>query len=275
MTLLKSYGFITETNDKYYLTELSKEFLVNYSLFDLSSYVDSLKDRPICLEMLKVLQTGQPINWSSNKNSQDWTTEMNNDSFAEKFTNSQNSRGVYLANGILNCIDFLKQKRLLDIGGSSGIYSVVILEKYKNLSATIFEKFPVNRISEYFINKYSINNIDVITGDMFKDNFPENYDIHLLSHVLHDWSENEVELILKKSFNSLAPNGLLIIHDAHINEDKNGPISVAEYSVLLMSSTYGKCYSINELTVMLMKIGFKNISFKKSFVNRSVIIAKK
>src|SRR5208337_5279038 len=48
LTLLKSYDLIDEINNKYTLTQLSEDFLINSSQFDLSSYVESLKDRPIC-----------------------------------------------------------------------------------------------------------------------------------------------------------------------------------------------------------------------------------
>jgi hypothetical protein len=275
ITLLKSYNFLDEINEVMYLTDLSKDFLIKSSQFDLSTYIDSLKDRPICIEMLKVLQTGEPINWSSKNTGTDWASSMNDEKFAESFTKSQNSRGVYLANGILNCIDFSNRNKILDIGGSSGIYSAVLLNKYPNLSATIFEKSPVDKVTQYFIDKNSIKNMSVSEGDMFEDNFPDDYDVHLISHVLHDWDKNSVEKILMNSFNSLNSNGKLIIHDAHINESKNGPVSVAEYSVLLMSSTFGKCYSIIELKEILKKIGFKNIEYKEAFVNRSVIIADK
>jgi 2-polyprenyl-3-methyl-5-hydroxy-6-metoxy-1,4-benzoquinol methylase len=275
LTLLKSYNFINEINEIYTLTQLSKDFLTNNSQFDLSSYVESLKDRPICVEMLKVLQTGEPANWSSKKSGADWASSMNDDEFAESFTKSMNSRGVYLANRILDCIDFSKSKRILDIGGASGIYSAVLLSKFPNLSATVFEKSPVDKVTKYFINKYSINNMDVIIGDMFENNFPNDYDVHLISHVLHDWDITCVEKILLNSYNSLKSGGTIIIHDAHINAMKNGPISVAEYSVLLMFSTHGKCYSIMELKDLLDKIGFKNIEFKTTIINRSVIIANK
>lgn len=275
LTLLKSYGLINEINNIYTLTQLTKDFLVYNSQFDLSSYVESLKDRPICIEMLKVLQTGEPANWSSKKSGTDWASSMNDEKFAELFTKSMNSRGVYLANGILDCIDFSKSKRILDIGGASGIYSAVLLSKFPNLSATVFEKSPVDKVTKYFINKYSIDNMDVIIGDMFENNFPNDYDVHLISHVLHDWDINSVEKILRNSYNSLKSGGTIIIHDAHINAMKNGPISVAEYSVLLMFSTYGKCYSIMELKELLEKIGFKNIVLKNTIINRSVIIANK
>ena len=275
ITLLKSYGFLEERNEKFYLTQTSKDFLTSTSEFDLSSYVESLKDRPICTEMLKVLQTGKPANWSANKSGKDWASSMNNSEFAESFTKSMNSRGIYLANGILNCIDLSHAKNILDIGGASGIYSAVILQKFPHLAATVFEKSPVDEVTKYFINKYSIKNMDVITGDMFEGELPGNYDIHFISHVLHDWDIEQVEQILENSYRNLNTGGTLIIHDAHINEAKDGPLSVAEYSVLLMFSTYGKCYSIKELKTILKKIGFKNIELKNTILNRSVITAKK
>ena len=275
MTLLKSYGFIEEINGKFNLTQISKDYLTRDSEFDLTSYVESLKDRPICSEMLKVLQTGQPANWSANKNGKDWTSSMSDVEFAESFTKSMNSRGIYLANGILNSADFSKAKRILDIGGASGIYSAVILNKYSHLSATVFEKSPVDAVTKYFIIKNSIKNMDVLTGDMFEDDLPGNYDVHFISHVLHDWDFDQVEKLLQNSYKNLNPGGMLIIHDAHINAAKDGPLSVAEYSVLLMFSTYGKCYSIRELEAILKKIGFVNIELKNTVLNRSVIIAGK
>jgi hypothetical protein len=36
--------------------------------------------------------------------------------------------------------------------------------------------------------------------------------VHLLSNVLHDWDVPEVRAILKRSAESLAPGGLVIIH---------------------------------------------------------------
>jgi len=54
-----------------------------------------------------------------------------------------------------------------------------------------------------------------------------------------------------------------MIHDAHINAAKNGPLPVAEYSVLLMFASEGKCYSISEM------------EYVPTVANRSVIIGEK
>jgi SAM-dependent methyltransferase len=272
LTLFKAYGFVKEKRGKFYLGDTSRYYLVDKSDFNLSSYVKSLQNRPICQDMKQVMLTGKPANWAAAKEGKDWATSMENDAFAESFTASMNSRGAYLAHGLSQAIDFQGYHSILDIGGGSGIYSVVILQNNPKLSAAVFEKPPVDKVARYSVNKHNLNNrIDVIAGDMFRDKLPGGYDVHLLSHVLHDWDFREVRSILKNSLASLNPGGKIIIHDAHINRKKTGPVSVAEYSVLLMFLSEGKCYSIKEMEDTLLEIGFRNIEFRPTIYNRSVI----
>ena len=55
LTLFKAYGFIIEKDNKYHLSDISDNYLTGGSSFDLSSYVSSLKESPVCIEMKKVL----------------------------------------------------------------------------------------------------------------------------------------------------------------------------------------------------------------------------
>jgi predicted O-methyltransferase YrrM len=276
LTLFKAYSFLKEKNGQYYITETARDYLVKNSNFDLTPYVSSLKNRPICEDMKKVLQSGKPANWAADKKGKDWATSMADDSFAESFSAGMNSRGAYLANGMVKTIDLSGSKSLLDIGGASGIYSIILLNKFPHLRATVFEKPPVDKVARYSINKLGLNKkIGVLAGDMFRDSLPEGYDVHLFSHVLHDWDIKEVKYALQNSFKNLNPGGTIIIHDAHINKAKTGPISAAEYSVLLMFLSEGKCYSVLEMKNLLEETGFKNIGFKPTVLNRSIITASK
>ncbi len=276
LTLFKAYGFVKEKNKIFYLTDVSREFLTNNSAFDLTSYVSSLKDRPICKYMKNVLRTGRPASWAAAKKGKEWAASMEDVGFAEAFTAGMNSRGAYLALGLSKVIDLKGYKKILDIGGASGIYSAVMLKQYPDLRATIFEKPPVDKVARYSINRFGlIGKIDVIAGDMFANSFPQGYDLHFISHVLHDWDLTDIKIILKNSFNNLNWGGTIIIHDAHINKTKTGPISVAEYSVLLMALSTGKCYSILEMKEVLEETGFRNIEYKPTVLNRSIITAQK
>lgn len=272
LTLFKAYGFVEEKSSKYYLSNISFDYLTDGSKFDLSSYISSLKDRSVCKEMKRVLITGKPANWAAVKRPANWKDSMEQSGFASSFTTGMNSRGEYLANGLLGAVDLKTYSRILDIGGGSGIYSAVLLKKNLNLTATVYEKPPVDKAAQYSINELVLNKrMDVISGDMFKDNLPGGYDVHFISHVLHDWDTSEVRCVLANSFRNLKSRGMIIIHDAHINDTKTGPVSVAEYSVLLMFLSEGKCYSTAEIKSILDKVGFKDIEYRPTILNRSII----
>jgi len=274
LTLFKAYGFIEEKDKKFYNSDISNDYLTDESVFNLSSYVSSLKDRPTCEEMKKVLLTGKPANWAAIKRLENWSASMEHIDFARSYTASMNSRGMFLADGLLNAVNLKKYNRILDIGGGSGIYSAVLLTNDLNLKATVYEKPPVDKVAQSSINKFRLSKrMDVISGDVFKDGLPGGYDVHLISHVFHDWDFDKVKCILESSFNNLDPGGMVIIHDAHINDTKTGPVSVAEYSVLLMFLTEGKCYSTSEMKQILEETGFKHIQYRPTILNRSIIAA--
>jgi len=276
LTLFKAYGFIKEKNKKFYLTDTAKTYLLKESGYDLTSYVTSLKDRPICTDMLNVFRTGQPANWAAAKSGQDWASSMENDAFAASFSAGMNSRGAYLAGGLVKALDLNGFKKVLDIGGASGIYTAALLNAFPRLTGTVFEKPPVDKVSKYSINKLGLSGrVEIVAGDIFQDSLPQGHDIHFISHVLHDWDIKECKTILKNSYNNLSPGGIIILHDAHINKRKTGPLSVAEYSVLLMALSEGKIYSVTEMQDLLEATGFKDVQYKPTILNRSIITARK
>ncbi len=276
LTLFKAYGLIREKRGIYYLTDTARVYLTENSDFNLSSYVSTLKEGPVCSDMVKVLKTGKPAKWASSKSGKQWEVSMEDPAFAESFTAGMNSRGAYLASALLKAIDLHGYTHMLDIGGASGIYSWVLLGEYRDLRAAVFEKPPVDIVARYSMNKFGMaDRADIVTGDMFNDSFPKGYDIHFISHVLHDWDIGDVKKVIKNSFDTLDSGGKIILHDAHINRNKTGPVSVAEYSVLLMFLSQGKCYSVTEMRILLEKTGFKNVEYKRTILNRSIITATK
>ncbi|MFA5309850.1 MAG: methyltransferase [Dehalococcoidales bacterium] len=276
LTLFKAYGLLKTKDRKFYLTDTAESYLTHESGFDLTSYVSSLKDRPVCLDIEKVLRTGKPANWAAAKTGKDWAASMADDAFAAGFTAGMNSRGAYLAGGVMKAIDLTDYKKLLDIGGASGIYAAALVTAYPRLKAAVFEKPPVDGVARYSLKKLGLDKkIGVAAGDVFKDRLPGGYDVHFISHVLHDWDLPEVRTILKNSYENLSPGGIIILHDAHINKARTGPLSVAEYSVLLMVLSEGKCYSFGEMRELLEEAGFSDVGYKRTILNRSIVIGRK
>lgn len=276
LTYFSALGFIKKENELYYLTETAKEHLTSNSEWSLIPYFATQAERPIVEKMIEVLRTGEPANWGASKNEVKWEDAMERDNFADGFTAGMDSRGAYFAPALAAGFDFSKYSSLIDIAGGSGLYAACIKARHPSVKTTLLEKPPVNKIAGIGLEKRGMRDkIEIIASDMFTDELPKSFDVHLYSHVIHDWEIEQNRQLFKKSFAALNKNGIIMIHDAHINSEKNGPLSVAEYSVLLMFSTQGKCYSTGEMEKLLLSDGFVDIKFQPTIGNRSIITGKK
>jgi predicted O-methyltransferase YrrM len=276
LTLFTASGFIRRQPGHLEVTEVGREFLVKDSPWFMGPYYASLKDRPLTQDFLRVLRTNQPANWGSFKGEKDWSHAMETEEFARHFTAAMDCRGVYLARALAQKLDLKNHHRLLDIAGGSGIYACSLAAHFPHLRGMVFERPPVDKIVRSMVSQRGFaDRVEVAAGDMFQDPLPSGCDVHLFSNVLHDWDFPQVSALLKNSFASLPSGGLLVIHDAHINADKSGPLPVAQYSSLLMHSTEGKCYSLAEMSGLLAEIGFAGIQFAETAVDRSALQAVK
>jgi predicted O-methyltransferase YrrM len=186
------------------------------------------------------------------------------------------ARGMFLGPALATTLADIPARSVLDVGGSSGAYACALVDQRPDVHATVFERPPVDSAARTLLAERGYSDrVEVSSGDMFTDPLPGGHDLHLFSHVLHDWGEEQVRHLLAASFAALAPGGWLVDHDAHINDTKTGPLSVAEYSVLLMHSTPGKCWSLGELSRMFGDVGFAPIDCRPTAADRTAILAGK
>jgi 3-hydroxy-5-methyl-1-naphthoate 3-O-methyltransferase len=276
--------------DRIQITALARQHLVAGSPYDLRAYYASLAERPAVAELGHVLRTDEQAAWASarphgNGPAQaeafsafggDWSVRLADAAFAARITAAMDARGAFLGPALAAAIEDLPIGALLDIGGSSGSYANAIIARRPHARAAVFERPPVDRAARTLLRERGWDQrISVITGDMFTVALPHGYDVHLYSQVLHDWDATRVEQLLAASFAALPPGGWLLDHDTHINADKQGPLPIAEYSVLLMHSTPGKCWSTAELADIARRVGYIDITHRQTVCDRSVLLARK
>ncbi len=281
LDVLLSFGLLKKSKKGYYNLTKSSLYLTKDFGFDISGYIEqsALFESSIKNRILSVLKTDQPLSIDDDKN---WEKAMEGN-FSKFFTEVMDSRGAFLAKAFVKKIkenkNFgIKKIKMLDIGGSSGIFSSILVSLIKKSEATIFEKYPVDKVAKKYIKARFLDDVvSVICGDMFKDDLPEGYNIHLYSHVFHDWNEKQNTELLKKSYRSLPKGGLVIIHDKHLNEKNMEEFAeISHYSLMLALLTRGRCYSVDEIKYLLKIVGFKSIKYIPTGVsNRSLIVGKK
>jgi predicted O-methyltransferase YrrM len=272
MTLCFAHGLVTQAGGVFHLTTRAREHLVEDSPFCLKPYYDALKERPQTREFLEILHTDRAANWSS-AHSNAWAAAMEDDAFAERFTTAMDCRGVLLGPALARQLDLSRHRSLLDVAGGSGIYGCALAARNRHLRVTVYEKPPVDRIAQKAIEKRGYaDRVSVSAGDMFTDALPTEHDVILLSNVLHDWSDSMAQQLLVKAAAALPKKGLLVVHDAFLAPEKNGPLPVAQYSALLMHSTEGRCFSTAEIRAWAEGCGLEWRGHSPTAVDRSFVL---
>jgi cyclopropane fatty-acyl-phospholipid synthase-like methyltransferase len=277
LPILVKKGFLDVKDNKYFLTDFSKEFLLSSSKKYFADFIihatSYIIENQLYNNIKSIMKSDKPV--YSTKNG-DWIKNMKaNKDFAQTFTRALDERGLFLANSLVKKINLKNYKRMVDIGGSSGIYSCFISTYFPNLNIDILEISSVVPQTKKLIKERGFSNkINVISGDMFNYNYNQEYDVHFYSNVLHDWNKKDVKKLLKRSYNNLPKNGIVVIHDGH-KDIKNNPMSLLENDISLLMITPGRYYFEHEIFDILKEIGFKAIKKKEVFSGRSLIFGKK
>ena len=277
LTLARANGLIKTTEDQHSITLLAEEFLASDSPWNLHPYFAPIQDTQITQDFLTVLRTGKPANWQAQEEGSDWHTSMHDEDFARSFTQIMNCRGLAFGQKLAQALapHLADKSHLLDVGGGSGIYASTMIAAHPHLKGSVLEQAPVDSIATEEIAKHGLSKkLEVITADMFECDWPA-CDVLLLSNVLHDWDMPEVRILCEKAAATLSKDGLLVIHEAFIDDDKSGPLPVAEYSALLMNITQGKCYCPNEYGLILEELGFDVGPYQDTMADRGFMSAVK
>ena len=181
----------------------------------------------------------------------------------EMFTHAMYGVSVGPAMALAKVFDFSSYNKLMDIGGGSGVHAIEVVKQNPNMSAVVLELEPACRVADQYIKRFNLQDkIHTQVLDFFKDNLPTDYDVALLSHIIHFLDEEKDKMLLKKIYDSLPNdrNSVIIISEWLLNDEKTGPVPSALLSLtMIVDQTQGRNYSFSEVSKMLTDVGFTNI----------------
>jgi predicted nicotinamide N-methyase len=127
------------------------------------------------------------------------------------------------AEALGNAIDLSGCKRMVDAGGGSGLYSLVLCRKYPELSSTVFDRRdPLMTAREVITGSEEESRIELVEADISKDPLGNDTDVVLLSDVVYERSF--AEKVLKNANRSLSDNGLLIVRGYYSDPENSKPL---------------------------------------------------
>lgn len=153
-------------------------------------------------------------------------------------------------------------RRILDLGGGSGAYSIAFAKASSDVRCDILDVPQVVPLTTEYVDRAGVSaQINVLAGNMLHDDFGHGYDLIMMNAVCHMFSEEQNVEVFRRANHSLAPNGRLFVQDFILNPDKAGPQQAALFSLnMLVSTEAGASYSESEYRNWMKAAGFGDVS---------------
>jgi acetylserotonin N-methyltransferase len=177
----------------------------------------------------------------------------------QTFIKGMHGLGILSSPGVAEAFDLSRFRKMVDLGGATGHLAIAACERYFNLRAVVFDLAQVIESARLEVAKSTASSrIDLLAGDFFHDELPE-ADLFAMSRILHDWSEDKINVLLTRIYQRLPPGGGVLLAEKLLNEDKSGPISAHMQSLNMLVCTEGKERTLGEYRRLLNDAGFQNV----------------
>jgi 3-hydroxy-5-methyl-1-naphthoate 3-O-methyltransferase len=266
-------GLLEKTEGTYKNSELASSFLIK----DASGYYG---------DFIKMISTRSFVTWKALKESiltnspQEGTLGeafLHDPQFAILFTKAMHNNSVGPAAVLASLVDLSRHRRVLDLGGGSGIYSIMLAKQNPHIEAVVFDFPMVCEVTNEYIQQFNASSqVSTLEGNFLEDKIPKDFDVVILSQILHGYSPEECGRILGLAKQAMKSKGLLIVNEFCMDDDKTGPLFPALFALnMVVGSKGGNSYSSEELHQMLETNGFHEIRTRRLLGPMSLITAEK
>jgi len=163
---------------------------------------------------------------------------------------------------VIDCLGPLTFRRLLDIGGGPGTWTIAFLRAAPGARATLFDLPEVMPLARQRIADAGLSDrVSLVAGDFYVDDLPAGADFAWLSSVAHQNSRQQNRALFAKIHAALRENGVLVIRDIVMDESRTEPVAGALFAVnMLVGTESGGTYTFGEFQQDLTKAGFKKVT---------------
>jgi hypothetical protein len=157
---------------------------------------------------------------------------------------------------VASSYDFSAFDTIVDVGGATGNMLAAILARHARPRGVLYDlPHMVSKAPALLQTKGVMNRIAIEPGDLFKA-IPTGGDAYILSHIIHDWGENQCLTILDNCRKAMTPDSRLLIVEAVV-PDGDVPHPVKMMDMVMLMQTGGQERSEPEYRTLLDKAGFQ------------------
>lgn len=254
-----SAGMLAKRGDQFENTPTANAFLVRGRpsyIGDGLKYAEDLY--PAWGGLADLVRTGTPVMPPE--------TILGNDKEKTRaFVMAMHERARGIGSVLPSDVDLRGRRRLLDVGGGPGTYSMALIEKTPGLTSTVLDRPGVLEVTREIVDSHGFaDRVSLLPGDYLETPFGSGFDVALLSGMMHRETADGVRLLLRKAFDALEPGGMVIVSDVFFDDDaKNSPPFAASFALnMMLTSNHGSAHAKTEMQRWMEGAGFTGIEVR-------------
>jgi SAM-dependent methyltransferase len=226
LAALNGFGFVEHRQGQYRNSKQTRRWLLRDSRFSVRDSLEFFGDLWDRLEGLEELvRTGEiPRLHDTNRDDGFWRRYMRALGSPAKILGREVVRKVKLAS---------PPKRLLDVGGGHGMFSVAFCRKYPELHAEVLDLAPACVHGREMVQEEGFTDrVTYREGDFRCESWGSGYDLVFLFNVIHNATPTESERMVADAYAALAPGGKLVILDGEHRQARRDTSAMAGWNQL-------------------------------------------
>jgi len=177
----------------------------------------------------------------------------------DAFSSAQHSGSLGPARLMAKRVSLGDRKRLLDVGGGSGAYTLAFCTAYPQLKATILD-FPqtVATAKRYAREAGLADRVAHLAGNAINTEWPAGHDVALMSYVWSAVGGADIAVLARRGFDALSSGGLVLVHDFMVDNAYEQPPFAAWYLLgSIFDNPNAVCLTPAFVEDALLHAGFK------------------
>ena len=221
---LLALGFLERDGDgpdaRYRNTPETALFLDRNSPQFMGGFLEMANARlyPFWGSLTEALRTGAPQNEIKQSGASMFDELYRHPERLEQFIDAMS--GISAANfqAFSEKFDFSRYRTLCDIGGASGLLSMLVARRHPHIRCTSADLPAVTTIARRKIAAAGLaDRVTAMPIDFFAEPFPP-ADVITMGMILHDWNQEKKMLLIRAAYQALAPGGALVVIENLIDD---------------------------------------------------------
>ncbi len=183
--------------------------------------------------------------------------------------------GLGTARLLADELDMSGVAKMVDIGGGPAQYPIAFAQKHPDVEFVVADYPNTIAVARGYVRKYGLQKrIKLVKCEFFgrgKLGLEADFDLALLSQVLHAESDAKAVELIGKIYRILKPGGRIVINENARNDDGMSPPPPMVFAINMLVQNFGRTFTAAELKEWLKEAGFRGVTSRRLH-ERSVIV---